>query len=133
MPILAMLMAIPAAALAQGEPSGAPQRIRSVTILRGQPCPPAVGDEVVVCTTIIEPYRIPSALRRSEPSASNQSWVNRTATMDRIGRAAGGLPDTCSPVGTGGQSGCALSWNNAYAAQRRADANAAASVPGGEE
>jgi hypothetical protein len=53
--------------------------------------------------------------------------------VDQVGRVAGGLPDTCSPVGTGGQSGCALSANRAYAADKRARKADEAAVPGGEE
>ena len=134
LPLFAALVALPAPALAQQAESGQPpQRIRNVTIQRGQECPKSTGDEVIVCTTIIEPYRIPGPLRRGEPSAANQSWVNRTAYADGVGRRAAGLPDTCSPVGTGGQSGCALSWNNTYAAEKRAARQAAESVPGGED
>jgi hypothetical protein len=44
----------------------------------------------------------------SRSPAQNQSWVNRAATIDQVGRVAGGIPDTCSPVGTGGQSGCSM-------------------------
>ena len=142
-PMFALLLTLPAAPLAAQQADTAagqadtastpPQRIRSVSIQRGQACPKSTGDEIVVCTTIIEPYRIPSTLRRGEPSAANQSWVNRTAYADQVGRVAGGLPDTCSPVGTGGQSGCALAWNRAYAADKRAQQREAESVPGGED
>ena len=140
LPLFALLVALPASAFAQQaqsdgqEGSGQPpQRVRSVSIQRGQECPKSTADEVVVCSTIIEPYRIPSTLRRGEPTAANQSWVNRTAYADSVGRRAAGLPDTCSPVGTGGQSGCALSWNNTYAAEKRGAKREAESVPGGEE
>jgi hypothetical protein len=124
--LFALALAIPGAALAQSQAESGqpPKRVRSVTLTtRGQACPPSTGDEVVVCTTIEEPYRIPSALRESAPSAANQSWVNRAASIDQTSMRAGGLPDTCSPIGTGGQSGCALQLNQAYAAERRARAN----------
>ena len=134
MPFFLALALVPAAALAQQAETGQPpQRIRNVTVQRGQECPKSTTEEVVVCTTIIEPYRIPSKLRRSEPTAANQSWVNRTAYADGVGRRAAGLPDTCSPVGTGGQSGCGLAWNNAYGAEKRAGKREAESVPGGED
>ena len=127
---LTMLRAVLAAALivspslAGAQASSAPQRIRSVQLTKGQPCPKAVGDEVVVCSTIEDPYRIPKPLRDAvTPSAAKQSWVNRAATLDQVGREAGGLPDTCSPVGTGGQSGCALLINQRYAAEKRAKAD----------
>ncbi|WP_374943575.1 hypothetical protein [Sphingomonas sp.] len=132
--LLATLSAPAIAAGQQGESSAPPQRVRSVAIERGQACPKAVGDEVVVCTVIGEPYRIPKPLRDSgEVGAANQSWVNRAATVDQVGRVAGGLPDTCSPVGTGGQSGCSIARNQAFAADKRAREADAAAVPGGGE
>jgi len=124
--VLAALIALPALASAQeqtAEQGQPPQRIRSVTLGAGQKCPPSTNGEIVVCSTLDQPYRIPKDLRDSAPiAAQNQSWVNRAATVDQVGRVAGGLPDTCSPVGTGGQSGCALSRARAYSAERRAQA-----------
>ena len=119
-----------APAHADDRASPTPQRYRSVQLKQGEKCPPAEGGEVVVCGTLEEPYRIPKALRRStEIAAANQSWVNRVATMDEIGRVAGGLPDTCSVVGTGGQTGCMQQTMRAWAAERRAIKQEAASVP----
>ena len=120
--LVAALIAAPSLAAAQANDAGnPPQRIRSVTLTKGQKCPPATSPgEVVVCRTLDEPYRIPAPLRQGPPTAANQSWVNRAATVDQVGREAAGLPDTCSPVGTGGQSGCALQQNQQYAAAKRA-------------
>ncbi len=132
--VLAALVAfpaIPASAQDQQAATGQPpQRIRSVTLSGGQKCPKSQGDEIVVCSTLDQPYRIPKQLRNEGPiPAQNQSWVNRTATMDQVGRVAGGLPDTCSAVGTGGQSGCSLQRNNDYAADRRAQAREQSTIP----
>ncbi len=131
--ILAALVAVPALAsaqsatptqAAQAESGQPPQRIRNVTLTAGQDCPKGTGDEIVVCQTLDQPYRIPKSLRDDKPiPAQNQSWVNRAASLDEIGRVAGGLPDTCSPVGTGGQSGCSLQRAKAYSAERRANAS----------
>jgi len=122
-------------ALAQETQTGTtPERIRSVTLTGDQKCPESTAEEVVVCSRIDpdEQYRVPKELRdAAEVPAQNQSWVNRTATADQIGRVAGGLPDTCSPVGTGGQSGCALALNRAYAAEKKAAERNDALVPGG--
>lgn len=133
--VIAALLLTPATAFAQqatqqsatsaqeeqastGQP---PKRVRNVTLTGDQKCPPSTADEVVVCGRDDEPYRIPKALRDDKPiPAQNQSWVNRAATMDQVGRVAGGIPDTCSPVGTGGQSGCSIMWNQQYQADRRA-------------
>ena len=50
-----------------------------------------------------------------------QSTLDQAAArLDEVSRTAGGLPDTCSPVGTGGQTGCSMMWNRNWAAERRA-------------
>lgn len=110
-----------------------PQRIRSVTVRPGEQCPPSTGDEVVVCYRPDgSPYRIPSELREETPiPAQNQSWVNRAATVRDVSRVAGGLPNTCSPVGTGGQTGC--TGVQGYYGERRERARQERAVPGGDD
>lgn len=133
-PLPAFAQTQAAAADQQAETGQPPKRVRSVTLTGDQKCPQSTADEVVVCGRDDEPFRIPKGLRDDQPiAAQNQSWVNRAAVADRVGRTAAGLPDTCSPVGSGGQTGCALTWNRDFAAQRRADAAAERAVPGGEE
>lgn len=125
--------AVSSTAQAQAETGRPPSRIRNVQLTGNDKCPTAQGDEVVVCSRINpdEQYRIPKQLRNTaEPAAQNQSWVNRTASADQVGRVAGGLPDTCSPVGTGGQSGCSQMWARAYAAERKAAEKNDAMMPG---
>jgi len=136
--LCAALVALPAGVSAQVEPAGdtgrVPQRVRSVTLEGNEACPKAQGDEVVVCSRINpdEQFRIPKPLRDSaEPAAKNQAWTNRVATADQVSRVAGGLPDTCSPVGSGGQTGCALAINRAWAAERRAAEKNDSMIPGG--
>lgn len=131
------LLGLPAAALAQtasaptvpaaqapstqAESGQPPKRIRDITLTAGQTCPKAAGDEVVVCRTLEDPYRIPKPLRDSGPiPPQNQSWVNRAATMDEVGRKAGGLPDTCSPVGSGGATGCTAQMLRQWTAEEKA-------------
>lgn len=109
-----------------------PKRIRNVQLTGAESCPKAQGDEIVVCSRINpdEQFRIPKALRNTaEIPARNQSWVNRTAVGEDVSRVAGGLPDTCSPVGTGGQTGCWQRDARAYAAERRAAEKNDAMVP----
>ena len=131
--LILALVALPMAAAAQdkqaqtGQP---PQRIRSVTIKPGEKCPTSTAQEVVVCPTLDEPYRIPKTLRDDHPSAAqNQSWGTRAAAADETGRVAGGLPDTCSPVGSGGQSGCALQANKQWVAEKTEERRKASSTP----
>jgi hypothetical protein len=138
--LLAALIALPAVASAQTTPAtgtdgtaeagSPPQRVRSVTLGVGQKCPQSTSTEIVVCSTLDQPYRIPKQFRDSGPiPAQNQAWSNKVAVQDQIGRAAAGLPDTCSPVGTGGQSGCALMQNRQWAAERRAQRDAQSQIP----
>jgi hypothetical protein len=129
------LIALPTLASAQDGATGqSPQRVRSVTVTGDQKCPESTADEVVVCSRINpdEQFRIPKELRNTaEPAAQNQAWTNRVVTAEQTGREAAGLPDTCSPVGSGGQTGCALAAARAYAAERRAAEKNDSMVPGG--
>lgn len=130
---LAQTASTSATARAQAETGRAPSRIRNVQLTGSDKCPTAQGDEIVVCSRINpdEQYRIPKQLRNTaEPAAQNQSWINRTAAADQVGRVAGGLPDTCSPVGTGGQTGCSQMWARAYAAEKKAAEKNDAMMPG---
>lgn len=98
---------------------GPTRRIRNVQLTAGQACPKAEPGEVVVCGSPEEPYRIPKQFR-DVPRRGNDSWVNRAAEIDDVSRAAGGLPNTCSPVGSGGQTGCSRMIARQFAADRRA-------------
>ncbi|MGK6323608.1 hypothetical protein ACMGDM_11025 [Sphingomonas sp. DT-51] len=136
--VVAASVVLPLAAAAQtqavGDTGRTPQRVRSVTLSGNETCPPAQGDEVVVCSHINpgDQFRIPKELRNTaEPAAKNQAWTNRVAVADRASRVNGGVPDSCSPVGSAGQSGCALSINNAFAAEKRAAEKNDSMIPGG--
>ena len=134
---IAALLSLPAVVSAQTAPdtkqaeSGQPPaRIRNVTINPNEACPASTSDEIVVCSTLDEPYRIPKALRNPpKKDAASQSWVNRAATMDEVGRRAGGLPDTRSPVGSGGQTGCTAMMLQQYAAEKAEKKREDAVVP----
>lgn len=111
--LIAALIALPGLAAAQapvqdaGARSAPPARIRSILLEPGKQCPTATGDEIVVCTPIDQPYRIPKGLRdtgRIPPQA--QSWASRAITIDEISRAAGGLPNSCTTIGAAGGYGC---------------------------
>ena len=132
MPMAMMMLAMAGATAARadqatGEP---PERITSLLLKPGETCPAPTGKEVVVCRTEDEPYRIPKPLRRSTRiAAANQSWVNRAATIDEVSRVAGGLPDTCSVIGSGGQTGCTAAALRDWAAERREIRRETATLP----
>ncbi len=120
------------AAAKQAESGKPPLRIRSITLTGNQTCPKSSNPdaEIVVCARQGEPYRIPKELRDDKPiPAQNQSWVNRAAVADDVGRRAAGLPDTCSPTGSGGQTGCAMLRAQQYAAEKAEAKRQAALIP----
>ena len=104
----------------QAESGQPPQRIRNVTLVGKEACPKPEAGEVVVCDRLSgdEQFRVPKELRESKADAATQSWVNRAATIDEVGRVAGGLPNTCSPVGSGGQTGCTTKLLRDYTADK---------------
>ncbi|HET8612516.1 MAG TPA: hypothetical protein VFL92_07090 [Sphingomonas sp.] len=109
---LALLGALAAGAFALPQPTRAdpPKRIESVVVYGNDPCPQSTGDEIVVCAREPESerYRIPQRFRgakRKQSPASN-AWSNKVTTTEAASRQAAGLPNTCSAVGTGGQTGC---------------------------
>ena len=132
--ISVMMLTGSGVAAAQTVDGNTPQRVRSVTLEGEEKCPTATGDEIVVCSRINpdEQFRIPKEQRRTaEPAARDQSWVNRTVVGEQASRAGAGLPNTCSPVGTGGQSGCGLANARAFAAEKRAAEKNDSMIPGG--
>jgi hypothetical protein len=81
----------------------------SIVVYGNDPCPQGKNDEIVVCAREPESerYRIPKRFRgKKEQPAPGNSWANKTRGSEDASRVAAGLPDTCSAVGSGGQSGC---------------------------
>ena len=128
--LAAILLISPALAFAQEKPvedgtvqGQAPQRIRNLLLRTGEKCPPSTDTEIVVCSSIEEPYRIPRRLRETEPTAANRTWASRVEGADDVSRKASGLPNSCSPTGTGGQTGCTKALIDQWNAERRAQAS----------
>lgn len=112
LPLLATL-AMPAAtqddaSLAQsGQP---PQRTSVLYTYGDEPCPEPVGNEIVVCAQQPESerYRVPKELReelKDDVPVGGGSWASRVEGYDNIARQT--RPDSCSPVGSYGYTGCA--------------------------
>lgn len=119
----ALLAAIAPAPVRAADP---PAKISTLVVFGEDPCPKSSGDEIVVCARYPESdrYRLPKRFRHSKPDVSGESWVNRAATLDMVSRD--GLPDSCSPSGSGGQTGCFRKFREQWAAeQRQAKADAA--------
>jgi hypothetical protein len=106
-----------------------PQRIRNIMLKDGEKCPAAQGDEIVVCGRLDpdEMYRIPKQFREPPYTPANNAWVNRAQTIMDVNRV--GMPNSCSPVGTGGQTGCSQMMIDNWYAARREQRSEAARVP----
>ncbi len=99
--VAAGLAAAPAAAQDTG------RRITRIVIYGNDPCPVSES-EIIVCARRPdnERYRIPEGLRGPSPDdPASQSWADRAESLEYVGRTG---PQSCSPVGPGGFTGC---WN----------------------
>ena len=119
---LGLLVATPAFAQdAEVDSTVQPKKIRSVFVYGNEPCPQAAnGDEIVVCrrAPAEEQYRIPPPLREAPANPANTSWATRVDAIIQDSDVA--IPGSCSPVGSGGQTGCSREAAERWAAERRA-------------
>jgi hypothetical protein len=115
-PLLIASLALAAPALAQ---ESVPQRRAELEVFGDDPCPQSTDDEIVVCHRRAEEerYRIPAPLRRST-QRPEQAWGARAETLDEVSRDS--RPNSCSVVGSYGQSGCQQQFINQWYAERRA-------------
>ncbi len=107
----------PAAALAQADP---PEREESIIVYGDDPCPQSSDpEEIVVCARKPEEerFRIPEPLRRSSRPPET-SWGTQAAMLEDAQRDT--RPNSCSVVGSYGQSGCTQQMLREWAAERRA-------------
>ena len=86
----------------------APPAMATLIVFGNDPCPRSTNDEIVVCARLpeAERYRIPKRFRGKRPAdaPAPDTWTNRVSTLESVSRA--GLPNSCSAVGSGGQTGC---------------------------
>jgi hypothetical protein len=82
-----------------------PIREIQIEIFGEDPCPVSSGNDVVVCARRpeTERYRVPPNLRRTG-QAQEQSWGSRVEGLEEASRDM--RPNSCSTVGSFGQSGC---------------------------
>lgn len=121
-----MLLAEPAAAqggesLAQSaEP---PQRTSVLYTFGDEPCPEAQADEIIVCAQRPEGdrYRVPQELReeiKDDTPVGGGSWASAVEGYETIARQT--RPNSCSPVGSYGYTGCAALALRQWFEERRA-------------
>jgi hypothetical protein len=108
----------------------APRKTISLVVYGQDPCPKGDPDEIVVCAhkPDNERYRIPKELRakQKEPHGGT-SWASQWAAADDQTRYT--RPNSCSPVGSGGQTGCFNMMMRQYYAERRAAQDEANQIP----
>jgi hypothetical protein len=111
----ALLFAMPAMA------QSADEKVNQLIVYGDDACPPSTGNEITVCARKDESerYRIPESLRESI-SPQNDAWTNRVIAYETIG-ANGAM--SCSPVGSGGFTGCVGKLIDTAYAERKLDPN----------
>lgn len=123
-PVLpALLMALAMPAEARAETGTPPERESTIIVYGDDPCPRSADeDEIVVCAREpeTERYRVPKRFRdeRPEEAPAVQSWASRVDAMDQETRWT--RPNSCSVVGTGGQSGCTAEMLRRWYLERKA-------------
>lgn len=122
--LLSAATALPSAALAFDPP----ERQSTLVVYGDDPCPSSgVDNEVVVCARRPEEerYRIPRRLR--ERQQTETSWASRVEGLDEESRPM--RPNSCSPVGSYGFTGCNAAMIRQWYAERRARRAAERGIP----
>lgn len=117
-PVTANLEA-PSLSAPESLPDGS-QRWSFLVTYGDEDCPPAVGDEIIVCARLPESerYRIPEPLREQrEDIVGGQSWTSHVESYENIARLT--RPDSCSPVGSYGYTGCTAKALREWFAERQ--------------
>ena len=118
----AMVMVAPFPAFAQDvrTPSAPGEKVNQLIVYGDDACPPSTDEQITVCARKDEGerFRIPAPLRDNPNASVNQGWTERVKAYETVG--ASGV-NSCSPVGSGGASGCmAKLINTAYAEKKQA-------------
>lgn len=116
--------AIVLAALATFPASAEPQsQTIQIVVFGADPCPQSDDpEEIVVCARQPEGerFRIPKRLREQKPddAPAELAWGSRVDAMNTLTRFS--RPNSCSVVGSGGQTGCTSVMLDQWFAERRA-------------
>lgn len=128
MRLAALMLAFAASPALAAEPLPTPetapdgtQRWSFLVTYGEEDCPPAQGDEIVVCARLPESerYRIPAPLRERprDTPAMGASWSAQVESYENVARLT--RPDSCSPVGSYGYSGCTAAALRQWFAERQ--------------
>jgi hypothetical protein len=125
----AYLVFILAALLPAATPAAEPPPATTVTttVYGGDPCPKPRGDEIIVCAREPEGerYRIPKRFRSGPrvESGASASWASRVAGLEDAQRFT--RPNSCTAIGSNGQSGCTQAMIRQWFLERRRAADLA--------
>lgn len=127
--ILCGLLGVGAATWLVPTPAIAQVRDQVVDIYGDDPCPASNGQEIVVCKRHPrnDQFRIPLALRDSDP-APQALGGTAVAAVNSTG-GTGAQIQSCNAIGAGVNAGCLKKEADAWHAQKKADAAAAAVIP----
>jgi hypothetical protein len=96
---------VPEAQPADDGPAQGDEKVNQLIVYGDDPCPVSTAEQITVCARKdeAERFRIPAPLRDNPTDPRNQSWTDRVKAYETVGAA--GI-NSCSPVGSGGASGC---------------------------
>ncbi|HEY9580606.1 MAG TPA: hypothetical protein VIR65_12175 [Rhizorhapis sp.] len=124
------LLAVAVSSL-MGSPAFAetPERVETLVVYGEDPCPQEHDGAIVVCARKPESerYRIPKELRKKKEVAGSQGWGSRVETMESVNRQL--LPNSCSAIGSNGQTGCTQAMLRKWFEERRLAKDEAAGIP----
>jgi hypothetical protein len=121
---------------ASAQPVGAvkdqpPEKMTTLVVYGNDPCPRSSDEEIVVCARQPESdrYRVPKRFRGKAPGPESVtgSWANTVRDLEYVGRQ--GTPNSCSVIGSGGQTGCFARFLAQARAERAAARSEAAAIP----
>ena len=113
----------------EGSPEAQREKMSTLLVFGNDPCPRSSDNEIVVCARLPESerYRIPERLRGKKAEPAQESWANTVRQLEYVSRI--GTPNSCSPVGSAGQTGCYQQFLRAARDERRRMKDEAGVVP----
>lgn len=121
--ILVVVVSVPSIAAE----TPASEATRTTTVFGNDPCPAARAGEIVVCGRLPESerYRIPKQFREKprEENGASASWASKVRTLEDAQRFT--RPNSCSVVGSGGQTGCTAAMIRQWFLERQAQRKSA--------
>lgn len=110
---------VPEAQPADDGPVQGDEKVNQLIIYGDDPCPVSTVEQITVCARKdeAERFRIPAPLRDNPNDPRNESWTDKVKAYETVGAA--GI-NSCSPVGSGGASGCTTRLiHDAYAEKKQ--------------